>query len=103
MDKRCITGLYVLRHLPAARGFGKSLGKDGGIKAPLPYKELSNVARSYNISGNCTGCGICRELCPAKSVQFGRYTYPEAEYKELARSSDKSRGQTSELLAAWGP
>jgi hypothetical protein len=74
----------------------RTIGKGGDIKAPLPYKDFSNVVRNYNINMKSV------ETANTKA-QFGKWTEPEAEYKELAGSSGRSRGQTSEPLAALRP
>jgi Pyruvate/2-oxoacid:ferredoxin oxidoreductase delta subunit len=60
---------------------------------PLPYKDLSDFVRSYSVDGNCTGYGICKKLCPAKSVET-------ANNKAQSGSSGRNRGQTSQSFFA---
>jgi ferredoxin len=31
-------------------------------------KKAPNMAKDYTVDGNCTGCGICAEVCPADNV-----------------------------------
>ncbi|HCC36700.1 MAG TPA: 4Fe-4S ferredoxin, partial [Treponema sp.] len=33
-------------------------------------RELSNIDKNYNVNDNCTGCGICRDVCPVKNIEM---------------------------------
>jgi Pyruvate/2-oxoacid:ferredoxin oxidoreductase delta subunit len=34
------------------------------------YKDLSNFVKDYNVNEHCTGCGICREVCPMRNIEM---------------------------------
>jgi ferredoxin len=33
-------------------------------------KIVSEMDKSYNVNDNCTGCGICKEVCPVKNIEI---------------------------------
>ena len=33
-------------------------------------KKVAKMDKDYNVNNNCTGCGICKEVCPVKNIQM---------------------------------
>lgn len=33
-------------------------------------KKVSNLDNYYSINSNCSGCGICKEVCPVKNIEM---------------------------------
>jgi len=33
-------------------------------------KRVSTMDKDYNVNNNCTGCGICKEVCPVKNIEL---------------------------------
>jgi Pyruvate/2-oxoacid:ferredoxin oxidoreductase delta subunit len=33
-------------------------------------KKVSGMDKDFTVNSNCTGCGICREVCPAKNIEM---------------------------------
>jgi ferredoxin len=33
-------------------------------------KKVSSMDKDYTVNGNCTGCGICKEVCPVKNIEM---------------------------------
>jgi ferredoxin len=33
-------------------------------------KKVSKAAKDYKVSKDCSGCGICKEVCPVKNIQM---------------------------------
>jgi ferredoxin len=33
-------------------------------------KKVSTMDKDYTINNNCTGCGICKEVCPVKNIEI---------------------------------
>lgn len=33
-------------------------------------KKVSKTAKDYNVNNECSGCGICKEVCPVKNIQM---------------------------------
>ena len=49
------------------------------IKKPIKFfaainndfvKKVSSIDKDYNVSNDCNGCGICKELCPVHNIQL---------------------------------
>jgi ferredoxin len=33
-------------------------------------KKVANMDKDFTINNNCTGCGICKEVCPVKNIEM---------------------------------
>jgi len=33
-------------------------------------KKVSTMDKDYTVNNNCTGCGICKEVCPVKNIEM---------------------------------
>ncbi|MDR1029579.1 MAG: EFR1 family ferrodoxin, partial [Treponema sp.] len=33
-------------------------------------KKVSDMDKDYTVNNNCTGCGICKEVCPVKNIDM---------------------------------
>ncbi|MDR1252396.1 MAG: EFR1 family ferrodoxin [Treponema sp.] len=33
-------------------------------------KKVSDMDKNYTVNSNCTGCGICKEVCPVKNIEM---------------------------------
>lgn len=33
-------------------------------------KNISLIAKDFNVNNNCTGCEICKEICPVKNIEI---------------------------------
>ncbi|MDR2807466.1 MAG: hypothetical protein LBB43_00480, partial [Spirochaetaceae bacterium] len=70
-------------------GFGRHTDPEADCKELAGQTSQPFFVRSYNIEWNCAGCGICRKLCPMKSVEM-------TNNKAQSGYSGKNRGQTSQ-------
>jgi ferredoxin len=44
---------------------------------PLFLKMMYQQDRKFSVSASCTGCGICRRICPARNIRLNAAQRPE--------------------------
>ena len=50
-----------------------SINKLTGILKSLNekfVKDVSNMDKDFTVNNNCTGCGICKKVCPVKNIEI---------------------------------
>jgi ferredoxin len=67
-DKKLSQIIESIRHKAT-----NSIGKTNGIVGKFYYKFVETVPeqdKNYNVSDDCIGCGICKEVCPVGNINI---------------------------------